>query len=192
MSSQKRGCRIKLPLITALALLIVLSAVNVQIVGDPLTALTRHELTFEEFVDTVESRYSSDNFAGKSGFVNVNGLFARLTGRRVLNKVVRGTNGMLTGIVSDVDVTELAASIEGFAKYLEEYEDIPFLYVQLPYKSDLDGNFYPEGVTACANQNTDHLLSCLNAAGVNALDMRPQLSQTSEMIQQYFYKTDHH
>lgn len=53
MSSQKRGCRIKLPLITALALLIVLSAVNVQIVGDPLTALTRHELTFEEFVDTV-------------------------------------------------------------------------------------------------------------------------------------------
>ena len=115
MSSQKRGCRIKLPLITALALLIVLSAVNVQIVGDPLTALTRHELTFEEFVDTVESRYSSDNFAGKSGFVNVNGLFARLTGRRVLNKVVRGTNGMLTGIVSDVDVTELAASIEGFA-----------------------------------------------------------------------------
>ena len=39
---------------------------------------------------------------------------------------------------------------------------------------------------------TDHLLSCLNAAGVNALDMRPQLSQTSEMIQQYFYKTDHH
>ena len=192
MSSQKRGRRIKLPLIAALVLLILLSAVNVKIVGEPLTALARHELTFEEFVNTVESGYSSDNFAGKSGFVNVNGLFARLTGRRVLNKVIRGTNGMLTGAAGNIDMTELAASIEGFAKYLQEYEDIPFLYVQLPYKEDLDGSFLPEGVTSCANQNADHLLSCLSAAGVNAMDMRPQLSQTPEMMQQYFYKTDHH
>ena len=114
MSSQKRGRRIKLPLIAALVLLILLLAVNVKIVGEPLTALARHELTFEEFVNTVESGYSSDNFAGKSGFVNVNGLFARLTGRRVLNKVIRGTNGMLTGAAGNIDMTELAASIEGF------------------------------------------------------------------------------
>lgn len=33
MSSQKRGRRIKLPLIAALVLLILLSAVNVKIVG---------------------------------------------------------------------------------------------------------------------------------------------------------------
>lgn len=192
MSYENKKRRIKLPLIAALALLILLSAVNLKIVKEPMAKLARHETTFEEFVDAVETGYSSSNFAAKSSFVNLNGLFARLTGRRVLNGVVRGTNGMLTGAVNNMDMTDLAGSIEDFSMYLQEYQDIPFLYVQLPYKEDLNGDFFPEGVASYANQNADALLSSLSAAGVNTIDMRPQLSQTLEMLQQYFYKTDHH
>ena len=192
MPAQETKHRGRGPLaVTVLALLALLSAVNLDIVRDPLSKLIRHETGFEGFVDEVQSGYLSNNFVYKSDFVNLNGLFARLTGRRTLNKVVRLNNGMLGGTSIRVNTGALANSIMDLSDYLSE-QNIPFLYVQMPYKESLDGQSYPVGVISYANQNADDLLSRLSAAEVETLDLRPLLSQTPEMLEQNFYKVDHH
>ena len=181
----------KLLAVTVLALLALLSAVNFRIVKTPLARLVRHEIGFTEFVNEVQNGYISGGFAGKNGFVNLNGLFARLTGRRTLNEVVRLSNGMLCVPAGNMDITPLAGEIAGFSDYLRE-RDIPFLYVQLPYKEPLDGQVFPAGVTSYRNSNADRLLSRLSAAEVETLDLRPLVNRTPEMLERYFYKTDHH
>ena len=178
--------------VAVLAVLVLLSAANLKIVKDPLQKFIQNDLSFEGFVDEVQSSYLSDNFAYKNDFLNLNGLFARMTGRRTLNKVVKLNNGMLSWLNPNVvDVTALANSITDFSAYLSE-QNIPFLYVQMPYKESLNGQNYPVGVTSYANENADNLLSQLSAGEVKTLDLRPLLSQTPEMLEQYFYKTDHH
>lgn len=181
----------KLLAAAVLAVLVLLSAANLKIVKDPLSKLIRHDIGFERFVDEVQKSYLSDGFAYKNNFLNLNGLFARLTGRRVLNNVVRLNNGMLSAVQSEMDMTALANAITSFSDYLSE-QDIPFLYVQMPYKESLEGQDYPVGVTSYANKNADNLLSRLSAGEVETLDLRPLLAQTPEMLEQYFYKTDHH
>ena len=192
MPAQETNRRGRKPLaVTVLALLALLSALNLRIVKAPLSRLVRHETGFAGFVDEVRSGYVSGSFSGKNGFVNLNGLFARLTGRRTLNEVVRLNNGMLCVPAGNMDTTALAGEIAGFSDYLGE-QDIPFLYVQIPYKEPLNGQVFPAGVASYRNSNADQLLSRLTAAEVETLDLRPLLIQTPEMLERYFYKTDHH
>ena len=175
-----------------LVLLVLLSIVNLKIVKEPLQKFIQNDLSFEGFADEVQKGYLSDSFAYKNDFVNLNGLFARLTGRRVLNDVVKLNNGMLgQPPLRDMDMTAFANEIAVFSDYLRE-QNMPFLYVQIPYKESLDGQSLPIGVTSYANKNADDLLSQLSAAEVETLDLRPLLCQTPEMLEQYFYKTDHH
>lgn len=181
----------KLLAVAVLLLLALLSAANFKLAKDPLWKLARHELTFEEYVDKVQTGYLSDNFAYKNDFLNLNGLFARLTGRRVLNNVVRLNNGMLSQVVSDIDTTPLADTIADSSNYLNK-QNIPFLYIQMPYKESLDGQSFPVGISSYANKNTDELLSQLSAEGIETLDLRPLLAKTPEMLEQYFARTDHH
>lgn len=181
----------KLLAVAVLALLALLSAANSEIVKTPLSKLIRQNISFEGFVEEVQNGYISDSFAGKDTFVNLNGLFARLTGRRTLNEVVRLNNGMLGVPADHMDTTDLASGIADFSDYLRE-QDIPFLYVQMPYKEPLSGQVFPTGITSYRNSNADNLISQLSAAEVETLDLRPLLNQTPEMLEQYFYKTDHH
>ncbi|MCH5261126.1 MAG: hypothetical protein J1F18_15370, partial [Lachnospiraceae bacterium] len=127
----------------------------------------------------------------KNNFVNLNGLFARLTGRRLLNGTVKLNNGMLGFKIGDADMTTTANEISVFSDYLSE-QNIPFLYIQMPGKESLDGQSFPVGVASSGNKNADNLLSLLSAEGVKTLDLRPLISQTQEMLEQHFYKTDHH
>ena len=177
--------------VMVLVLLVMLSAVNLKIIKDPLSKLIRRETCFAGFVDEVQKGFLSDSFAYKNDFVNLNGLFARLTGRRTLNGVVKLNNGMLSGAPNKMDMTALANGIIAFSEHLSG-RDIPFLYVQMPYKESLNGQDYPIGIPHFANENADDLLSQISAAEVETLDLRPQVSQTPEMLEQYFYKTDHH
>lgn len=192
MSTQETEHRGKKVLSVAmLTLLVLLSATNLKIVQEPLEKLIRHDLSFEGYVDEVKQGYLSDSFTFKNDFVNLNGLFARLTGRRTLNNVVKLNNGMLSMAEREKDMTVLANSITSFSDYLSE-QNIPFLYIQMPYKESLDGQSFPVGVISYANRNADDLLSQLSSANVETLDLRPLVSQTPEMLEQYFYKTDLH
>ena len=174
-----------------LALLSLLSAANIEIVNVPLSKLIGRKIGFEDFVDEVQKGYLSDSFAYKNDFVDLNGLFARLTGRRTLNTVVKLNNGMLSKPLNEMDLTALGNGIVELSDYLKG-QDIPFLYVQLSYKEALDGQSFPVGVSSRRNTSVDGLLSRLSAAGVDTLDLRPLLSRTPEMLERYFYKTDHH
>lgn len=192
MPAQEKGRRgRKLVAVTALALLILLSAADLRIVKGPLQKFIQHDLGFEDLVDEIQEGYLSGRFAHKTDFLNLNGLFARSTGRRMLNGVVRLNNGMLSMPINDMDITGLANGIVGFSAYLSE-QDIPFLYVQLPDKDSLDGQSYPVGVHSYGNKIADDLLFQLSAGGVESLDLRPLMSQTPELLERYFSKTDHH
>lgn len=177
--------------IAVLALLALLFIANLGVLREPLGKLFRREIDFEGFTDEVEAGYTSDGFTPKNVFVNLNGMFARLTGRRTLNGVVRLGDDMLGETLAELDMTPLADGIAGFSGYLGARE-IPFLYLQLPCKESLDGKSLPLGVSSYGNRNADQLLSRLSSAQVETVDLRPLLSRTPEMLEQYFYKTDHH
>lgn len=177
--------------IAVLALLALLFAANLKVLREPLGKLFRKDIDFEGFTDEVEAGYTSDGFIPKNIFVNLNGMFARLAGQRTLNDVVKLDNDMLGEALPELDITPLADGIAGFSDYLGG-RNIPFLYLQLPCKESLDGKSLPLGVNSHGNSNADRLLSRLSSARVETVDLRPLLSRTPEMLEQYFYKTDHH
>ena len=72
----------------------ILSVVNLELVKDPFTKCITKKESFSDFVEQVEKNYTSDKFIMKNYFINLNGLFARATGRRTLNEVVRCKNGI--------------------------------------------------------------------------------------------------
>lgn len=192
MPTQKETCRgKKLMTIAVLALLTLFSIANIKMIKEPLEKIARHEITFEGFTDEVQKGYVSNDFFRKNDFVNLNGLFARVTGRRTLNEVVKLNNAMLGEPLQAIDTTELAEGITEFSDYLGE-QGVPFLYVQMPCKEALDGQSFPTGIVSYANQNADTLLSGLSAGNVKTLDLRPVLTQTPEILEKYFTKTDHH
>ena len=67
-----------------------------------------------------------------------------------------------------------------------------FLYVQLPYKMDLNNELLPDSMTDYGNQNINELLEHLEETGVPYMDQRQRFAKTPEDIEQYFYRTDHH
>lgn len=169
----------------------LLSAANLKLITDPLIRLGKTEINFTGLVEQIQKGYTSDDFRTKTRFLNLNGSFAKLTGRRYLNEVVRCEDGELARIIEKADATGLAESLSDFSKYLEAYQDIPFLYVYVPCKENLDG-LLPAGVVTYAQENAEELLAVLEAEGVRILDLRSKMTQTLEQVESYYYKTDHH
>lgn len=153
--------------------------------------LFRKDIVFSEFVQEIHSVYTSDKLALKDEFVNLNGLFGLACGRREYNEVVMTHNGMLTQELGDENIELEKRYVKELAQYLEE-GNIPFVYVQAPYKQDLTGKMIPEGVDCFANDKADEMLKYLTDSGIYTMDMRPVTSATAEMVEQYFYRTDHH
>jgi len=89
------------------------------------------------------------------------------------------------------DMRNQAAAIGDLEDYLAEKE-IPFLYVQVPYKEKAEGELLPEGMVSYANQNQAELLDYLESMQVETLELSSQMSATKELTNKYFYKTDHY
>ncbi len=164
---------------------------NLKLAKEPVKSFAEGKTSFKEFVDAVKDEYTSDEFTGKSEFINLNGLFARTVGQRECNDVVRLNNGMLCTVVKKKSMKKQAGAIAELAEDVKE-QDIPFLYVQAPYKEDAEDTLFPTGVTSYANENADELLKLLSEKQVETLDLRPMLSETVEQINRYYFKTDHH
>ena len=164
---------------------------NVGILAEPWKRFWKKTTDFTEWIDETKAAYPKE-FALKEQFINLNGLFARITGRTVCNGVSVLNNGMLSyDTVADLDMTPLSTAITQFHRFLSEQE-IPFLYVQAPAKSDLADSLVPYGVEHYGNRDADELLASLSQNGVSALDLRQALAATPESVGQYFYRTDHH
>lgn len=173
-----------------LVFIFVFSVVNVRLLFETLEKHPQADLT--ELRDSLQQAYVSDRLQHKNDFLNLNGLYARISGRRVHNDTVIMKNGMLAAKTYTVsNMEDEAKSIALFDSWLSSRE-IPFLYVQMPYKLDLEGTLLPTGVENIANDTASELVQLLNSFGVNTLDLRTTQSATPEMIKQTFYQTDHH
>lgn len=177
--------------VVVISFLVIGAIVNLGVLEKPLERLSDEKITFEEWIDEVKLAYVND-VEGKDVFINVNGLFARLTGRTVYNEVSILNNGMLLyDVVEDLDMKPLANGVSDFDEFLSE-NDIPFLFIQAPIKTDLGNTLVPYGVVNNGNKDADELLGELNKNGVETMDLRPILVQTPEDVAENFYKTDHH
>jgi len=165
--------------------------INLGLLKSPTSRLMERKIDFSQFIDEVKGAYVSD-FSYKENFINLNGLFARLTGRHVYNDVSKLKNGMLDyGAINKADVNELFNGIKEFHDMLKT-QDIPFLYVQVPLKTDLQDALIRDGVDNYGNQNADALLGLLQRSDVETLDLRQSIAATPAEIEKYFYYTDHH
>lgn len=171
--------------------LVVLFLLNAHLIREPAERLFGGETDFDTFVSEIQTAYTEQT-VWKESFLNLNGLFARLTGQRVYNDTVRMNNGMLCFPTDSVQyVYWVGDNLNSFASQLAG-KGTPFLYVQAPYKVDLEGKLLPSGVEHYANSDADELLSYLSVNGVFTLDLRPAFSATAEQVEQNFYRTDHH
>lgn len=164
---------------------------NINLAKEPVTKFFAKEETLSEFTAEIREEYTSDKFSLKNLFININGLFSRITGQRVCNGTVLLNNGMLTMAEPKRDMQKQAAAIDELAKYVEG-AGIPFLYVQAPYKQDLNGELLPDGVESYAIENLEELVGALEEQEISTLNLVPYLSATEELIENYYFKTDHH
>ena len=180
-----------------MALVFILLVCLLSVKNGPMTINAIREGCAKEeglagIASTVRDAYLKSDVYKKNEFIDINGLYARMTGRGVVNHIARMTNGMLGAeSVTAVDPTKQAVAVHALSQWLSAQE-IPFLYVQMPYKCDLQNKMIPIGVTNASNKNADMLLQQIEALGISTLDLRPGLTDTPELVEQYFYVTDHH
>ena len=137
----------------------------------------------------------NDNIIGKENYVNIYGLTQKILGRKYIEdsndpsrNIVKLKNGMLTFIQKKQDMTSKAEKIINFNKFLQKNE-IPFIYVQAPYKVK-DEEYLPTGIVDYANQNADELLKELTNGEVQIIDLREKF--LTKQLEEEFFTTDHH
>lgn len=179
--------------LSVLLCVFALAVSNAGIVISGISGVISGKITFEEFTEQVQKGYASDQFRQKDFFINVNGLFARMTHRSVYNDAILLKNGMLARTsFSLTDPSSHADALAGFAQQAQECCGTPLLYVQLPGKPGLSADLLPEGVEHDENTVAGRMVDSLQERGIDVLDLREELTGTGEAISLYFYKTDHH
>lgn len=151
-------------------------------------------VSFSDFVDKVSENYAL-KFSDKDSFIDLNGLFLRTVGCRMDNNTFLLSNEMLTMNFPKVDMSKKAEETIRFSEFLKE-NGIRFLYIQSPSKMDSKNEMllgdYPDNLYNYANENSNILLGLLKDEAVDLLDLRPFVAETPQMIEEYFYRTDHH
>ena len=130
-------------------------------------------------------------FPLKAAFVELNGAYTRVAGRRLCNGVFRGEYGLMLTGVPRRDMSVVAASAAGFSKWLEK-RNARYLFVQAPSKADRGDTLHPPFLPHEGNANADDFLGRLERVGVATLDLREALALTPSDVQRQFYRTDHH
>ena len=174
-----------------LAFLSISFLLNFSLAEEPLSAFISGEIDLKEFTKQIQEIYKSD-VDSKNSYININGLFARISGRQIYNEVVRLNNGMLT--YSSIPVRDMDAFADGIADFdsFLESNGIEYVFLQCPIKSDINDELVPVGVENYGNSNANLLISNFDELGVEYIDFRPALAGSVEQIEKYFYDTDHH
>lgn len=133
----------------------------------------------------------NDGLPYKEYLLDLNGGFQRLLGMRCVNDRYRLDNGQLTYIIPETDVAGIADNTVAFYQALEEL-DIPFVYINTPFKIDPEDKQLPYGVEDYSNENADAFLSILAEKDVPYLDLR--VLEKEQGLDHYamYYVTDHH
>jgi len=177
--------------ILVLIFLAFFACINIPLSRNAFEKILNGELSFREFTTEIHNAYVSDKLIPKNMFLNLNGLFARMSGRRVYNDAILLKNGMLSRQENHVDLDELSNGIMTLADFVEE-QGGDFYYVQMPCKMDREKSLLPNGVEYNCNEEIDYVLQELGANKVDIIDLRTTISSTPDEIEQYFFSTDHH
>ncbi len=190
----KKPCTVYIVLaFVCLGAIFALAVSNAGIMAEEITSLFSGKTTFAEFTTNVQDGYVSDTFKQKNFFINLNGLFARATNRRVYNNSVLMDNGSLARTTYPlIDTKGNADALATFADIAHEQYGTDFVYVQAPGKPGMDEDLLPLGLEHNDKENADHMVADLKENGIAVLDLRQELSGTAEAINKYFYRTDHH
>ncbi len=137
-----------------------------------------------------ESRYN-ETLPGRDLWINLNGGLQRVIGRREVNDRYLMDNGQMTYVIPELDMNAIAQNTADFAHELEKRE-IPFLYVNLPFKIDEEDKQLPGGVEDYSNENADRFLTVLREEGVDCLDLRETEKERGLDHYSLFFPTDHH
>lgn len=100
-------------------------------------------------------------------------------------------DGYLTTYCKETDIAYPAESITGLNQYLKD-KNIPFLYVQAPFKVSERQDTSVSGKLDFSNQNANALLAELKKNNVSYVDTREYLNENYENYHEAFYRTDHH
>ena len=137
--------------------------------------------------------FKSEDFFLRDALITLNGEYARLSGRRFYNNVILLNNGYLTQPLSTGMDTERNARIYEDLQNFAASRGGKFLYVQLPYKLDIDGSLLPDGLEDYGSYGpTEGFVEALTERGLDVLDTIPVLSRDSGEIEANYYRTDHH
>lgn len=161
--------------------------INRIIVIEPLQKFWSKEYTFEQTRDEIAKNYP-DKLEEKYEFINLNGLYVRMTGGRKCNDIIKLKNGSLTTVIESYDIKSNAQQTIALKEKLAEKE-IDYLYVQAPFKTNSE--LMPYGLVNEADNNANAFLAKIDGK-VPYIDLRPFMTDSDEHINQYFYKTDHH
>ena len=175
-----------------LVLLFGLSWKNHQLTKDALREGIAKDGGLRSVVESVQTAYQGSDFYKKNDFINISGGFARVMGRQVVNKTVRLGNGHLNPQNDAVPDWEQKAELVTELHDWLEAQDIPMLYVQMPYKVDLQEELLPVGLENGVNEANTQLVNRLREASVQVLDLREYLSADGAQVTENFYVTDHH
>ncbi len=118
-------------------------------------------------------------------FVDLNGLYARCAGRRRCNSVRLIDGGMLVRAKTG-ETLDPERCADGLAELAAEHaaRGARVLYAQLPGKPDTGS----EKLSAAANV----FLSRLQDGKIEVLDLRKRYAGTPELLERWFFRTDHH
>lgn len=131
--------------------------------------------------------------AFREAMIHFYGDWARITGRSLCNDVIRHQSGMLLNVkMPYVDTTNHANKIRYLRNNLKKMGK-EFFYVQLPLKSSRINDMLPRGFAIdCSHEIIDDFIKKLNIDHIPLIDTRGALDLTSEHLNRYFFKTDHH
>ncbi len=150
-----------------------------------------------EWTAEMGNRFETDlasNFFGKFSFVNLNGAIRKLLGQREMNGVVRLNNGYLTVPLRECPEEQLhqfADRTAALNSYLQN-RGTGLVYVSPPYTGSKYDPELPAGIEDHSNDNIDRLLSLLEEAGVDTIDVRESMRADGIDHYEMTYKTDHH
>ena len=78
----------------------ILVAFNTRLITPDIHLFLNGGISFEQMTDNISDDYLQNEFRGKFRLLDLNGFFARVTGRRAYNGVTLLNNGMLGGRIS--------------------------------------------------------------------------------------------
>ena len=139
----------------------------------------------------------NENFWGKDVYINGYGALQKLQGKKIIEDldpsytVYKLTNNQLIFKPAVVDIARFSNNVISLNEFLVEKE-IPFLYVQVPYKYIRGYSSYPYHEYDPVNDYADSFVGNLKDNGIKVLNLR-DLAISSDIARSgMFFNTDHH